>query len=80
MRGPLEVLVDLLLDVSSIGQLHNDAEGLRAVVEESIAVVDDIGVRDGCEDADLIERVLLLLLLHLSDLDLTRSSCTFFMA
>lgn len=46
VSGPLEVLVDLLLDVPRIGQLHDDAESLRAVVEEGIAVVDDIGVRD----------------------------------
>lgn len=80
VRGPLEMLVDLLLDVARICQLHDDAEGLRAVVEEGVAVVDDIGVGDGGEDAHLVQRVLLLLLLHLPDLHLTPTISTFFMA
>ncbi len=64
VRAVPQVVVDLLLDVARVGQLHHDAEGLRAVVEEGFPVVDDVGVGDGGQDAHLVQRVLAFLLAH----------------
>lgn len=40
------VLVYLLLDITCIGQLHDDAQTLSGVIEECLLVVDDVGVRN----------------------------------
>ena len=49
-----EMLIDFFLYVSSISQLHHDAECLSFVIEKCFSVVDYIGVRDRCEYSDLV--------------------------
>ena len=42
----LEVIINLLLEVPSIGYLHHNAEGLRPIVKKGLSVVDDVGMRN----------------------------------
>ena len=76
----LEMLVYFFLEITSICQLHHNAEGLWSVVEECLTVVDDVGVSDGGEDADLVESILSFFFPHLSYFDLSELRGTFFMA
>lgn len=74
------MVVDLFLDVARVGQLHDYAQSLCFVVEEGFSVVDDVGVGDGGEYPDFVERVLPFFFAHLSDFDLGVGGVTFFMA
>lgn len=74
------VIIDLLLNIACVGKFHHHAESLGAVVEESVSVVDDVGVGDRGKDADFVKSVLFLFLAHLSNFDLSQTRDTFFMA
>jgi hypothetical protein len=43
------------------------------MVDEGFFVADDVRVLDGCQDADLVERILLLFLREVAKLDLLES-------
>ena len=64
------MVVDFLLDVSGVGEFHNDAESLGFLIKESFFIIDDIGMGDGSKDSDFVECVFLFFLFHLNDFDL----------
>jgi hypothetical protein len=66
----LEV-VDLGLKVAAISVLHHDAESLRAFLKECLLVCDDVGMVDGCQDSDLIQSIVFLLIIQFAELDLS---------
>lgn len=43
-----DVFVDFFKDVSFFGNLHDDAECFRGVIEEGFLVIDYVGMRNGC--------------------------------
>jgi hypothetical protein len=64
------MLVDFLLDVSGVCQLHDNTQSLGFLIEEGFLIIDDIGMGDGGKDSDFIESVFLFFLFHLVDFDL----------
>ena len=68
------------LEVSAVGELDDDAEGGGLGVEEGLLVLDDVVAGDGGEEAHLVERVLLLLVLEAAELDLRSAGRTFLRA
>lgn len=53
-------LIDNLEHVAAVGVLHDQAQAVSGVFEESFLVADDVRVLDTREDAHLIQRVLAL--------------------
>jgi hypothetical protein len=53
----LFVFHDTVVQVASVREIHNDAQTTRQVVEKSFFVPDNVGVLNGGEDADFVERV-----------------------
>ena len=49
-----QVVIDPLLNVTGISQLHHDTQGLRAVIKKRLAIVDNIGMSDRGENPDLV--------------------------
>lgn len=46
MSSMFEMFVDTFLDVSRVGQFHDDAESLAAFVKYGLFVVDDVRMTD----------------------------------
>ena len=55
------VLVDLALQVASVGVLHHDAQRAAALLEESLFVGCHVLVLDGGQDSDLVDGIVFLL-------------------
>lgn len=49
--------VDELKNVATIGIFHDDAKRVGSVFKKGFFVANDIGMIDGCEDADLVESI-----------------------
>ena len=60
----LKLLVDLSLQIPSVGILHDQTQGLVVVVEEGPFVANNIRNADGSEETNLIERTLFFLLVQ----------------
>ena len=51
-----------MVEISAVEILHDDAEALGLLVDEGLAITDDVGVIEGGEDTDLVEGVCFLAL------------------
>lgn len=56
----LFVADDLVVQVSTVGKLHDDTERAGLIVKESFLVCDDVHVVDGSQNSDLVDGLLLL--------------------
>ena len=76
----LGVRLDSLENVAPLREFHDHTERSRVLIVEGLLVADDVVIVVGGEDANLVECVIALLLLHCPDLHLHPSSSTFFNA
>lgn len=74
------MIIDFLLDVSSICELHYYAQSLCLVIKKGLSIVDDVRMRDRGKYPHLVQSILALLFLHLPDFDLDLKKITFFIA
>ena len=60
--GPLLlVLLDGLQQISTVRELHDDAEAPFLVLKEGLLVADDVWMVDGSENSNFIDGILLFL-------------------
>lgn len=69
--GALAV-VDFRLQVTSICELHHDAECLGCLFDEGLLVAGDVWVVDGGKDPHFVNRIIFLLLRQLGHFDLNQ--------
>ncbi len=64
------MLVNFLLDVSGVCQLHDNTQSLSFLIKEGLLIIDDIWMGNGRQDSNFVQSVFLFFLFHLIDFDL----------